>query len=92
MRGRAIMVVVAAALSLHVDRAEGRDVQAPAPKLILRGQHLMLDARVGAVTASVEAEALQDGGKEDTIQVRNLYSGRVQSARVTRPGRAEVLR
>lgn len=64
---------------------------APAALLVRRGEHVQLSARIGAVTAQVEAEALQDGRLGETIRVRNLHSGRVQQGRVVRMGQVEVL-
>jgi hypothetical protein len=59
--------------------------------IVRRGEHLTMDAKAGSVTSSVQVEALQDGAQGETIQVRNLQSGRLQTARVVQPGIAEVL-
>jgi flagellar basal body P-ring formation protein FlgA len=62
-----------------------------AAPLVHRGERVQLSARIGAVIAQVEAEALQDGRLGEVIRVRNLHSGRVQQGRVLRPGQVEVM-
>ena len=63
---------------------------APPEPAVRRGERVALSARIGAVVAQVEAEALQDGRPGEVIRVRNLQSGRVQPARVARAGQVEV--
>lgn len=74
-------------------------VRSPAPPsagvkagVVHRGEHLVLSARVGAVIASMEVEALQDGDVGELIQVRSLHNGRLHRVRVVRTGNVEVLR
>jgi hypothetical protein len=99
---RALLLLLALAAPLARPPAPGptgpagpADAGAPAPgsaaPVVRRGEHVQLSARVGAVTAQVEAEALQDGRLGEIIRVRNLHSGRVQQGRVARPGHVEVL-
>ncbi len=63
---------------------------AAAPPAVARGERVTMSARVGVVVASVSAEALQDGKVGETIRVRNLQNGRVQQARVSRPGHVDI--
>jgi flagella basal body P-ring formation protein FlgA len=58
---------------------------------VRRGDRVQLFCRIGAVTAQVEAEALQDGRTGAEIRVRNLQNGRVHRGRITAPGTVEVL-
>ncbi len=88
MRAAAIFFMALAIAGAHPAGAQG---EARVP-IVRRGDRLILDSKVGAVTASVPAEAMQDGGKGDTIRVKNLQSGKVQPAQIVRAGLAEVAR
>jgi flagella basal body P-ring formation protein FlgA len=61
-----------------------------AARAVRRGERVSLVARVGAVVAAVDAEALQDGGTGEVIRVRNLQNGKVLPARVIGAGQVEV--
>lgn len=52
------------------------------PAVIRRGQRVILVARSGGLEIRTNGEAMSDGGTGQQIQVRNLSSGRMVSARV----------
>ena len=58
--------------------------------LVERGRALRLEAEVGGVTVSMEAVALEDGGRGEIVAVRNSSSGRRVDARVVGRDRARV--
>ena len=59
--------------------------------LVKRGQDVVVTAGSGqGFLISVKAEALQDGGINETIRLKNVESGRLLSAEVTGPGTARL--
>lgn len=60
------------------------------PRLIRRGQELILFAASGAMTVTMKGEALEDGAKGDMIRVRNLSSNRIVEGRVVGADRVRV--
>lgn len=54
--------------------------------LVQRGQSVRIVARHGQIEANVPGEALQNGGQDELVRVRNVASGRTISARVIGPG------
>lgn len=88
---RALLLLTLALLPIRATagpRGEESNTQAPP---VHKGDRVQLSARVGAVTAQVEAEALEDGQEGALIRVRNLHSGRVHKGRVLRVGQVEVM-
>jgi flagella basal body P-ring formation protein FlgA len=60
------------------------------PRLIHRGQELILFASSGAMTVTMKGEALEDGAEGDVIRVRNLSSNRVVEGRVIGADKVQV--
>lgn len=60
------------------------------PRLIRRGQELILFATTGAMTVTMKGEALEDGIAGDVIRVRNLSSSRVVEGRVVAADKVRV--
>lgn len=61
-----------------------------APRLVRRGQALLIEAASGTVTVKMGGEALEDGRSGDLIRVRNTNSRRVVEARVVGRDRVRV--
>lgn len=64
----------------HLEQAE----------VIRKGDHVVIIARSGSLSVRMPGEALDKGGLQTQIRVRNLNSKRVVKARVTGPGQVEV--
>ncbi|MDN5850792.1 MAG: flagellar basal body P-ring formation protein FlgA [Nitrococcus sp.] len=60
------------------------------PRLIHRGQELILFATSGTMTVTMKGEALEDGVEGDVIRVRNLSSERIVEGRVVGIDRVQV--
>lgn len=60
------------------------------PMLVRKGEDVVIRVRVQGVTASMKGQALSDGGKGDSIRVRNLSSGKELSAWVVEKGVVET--
>lgn len=60
------------------------------PMLVRKGEDVVIRVRVKGVTASMKGQALSDGGKGDSIRVRNLSSGKELSAWVVEKGVVET--
>ncbi|QVM89967.1 flagellar basal body P-ring formation protein FlgA [Pseudomonas entomophila] len=58
--------------------------------VIRKGDQVVIVARSGGLSVRMPGEALDRGGLEAQIRVRNLNSKRVVKARVTGPGQVEV--
>ncbi|CAK16561.1 flagellar basal body P-ring formation chaperone FlgA [Pseudomonas entomophila] len=58
--------------------------------VIRKGDQVVIVARSGSLSVRMPGEALDKGGMEAQIRVRNLNSKRVVKARVTGPGQVEV--
>ncbi|MDF9616649.1 flagellar basal body P-ring formation chaperone FlgA [Pseudomonas entomophila] len=58
--------------------------------VIRKGDQVVIVARSGGLSVRMPGEALDRGGMEAQIRVRNLNSKRVVKARVTGPGQVEV--
>lgn len=58
--------------------------------VIRKGDQVVIVARSGSLSVRMPGEALDRGGIEAQIRVRNLNSKRVVKARVTGPGQVEV--
>ncbi|MCB1749220.1 MAG: flagellar basal body P-ring formation protein FlgA [Gammaproteobacteria bacterium] len=56
------------------------------PRLVRRGDHVMLSSGHGGINVSVKGEALADGGAGERIRVRNLSSERVVEGIVNADG------
>ena len=56
------------------------------PRLVERGQHVLLVADTGPVAVRVQAEALADGALGERVRVRNLSSQKIIEARVLSHG------
>lgn len=65
-----------------------QDIQEP--KLIKRGETVLVLAYIGQLTVSSEGKAMNDGRFGQQIRIHNLKSDRIVDARVTGPGEAEV--
>ena len=61
-----------------------------APRMIQRGQQVVLLARAGGLEVRSAGQALSDGTEGELIKVRNSRSSRVVEALVTAPGTALV--
>lgn len=61
-----------------------------APRLVQRGQQVVLLARAGGLEVRSAGKALSDGAEGQLIKVRNTRSSRVVEALVTAPGTAVV--
>ena len=64
----------------HLEQAE----------VVRKGDHVVIIARSGSLSVRMPGEALDKGGLQTQIRVRNLNSRRVVKARVTGPGQVEV--
>ncbi|QXI37101.1 flagellar basal body P-ring formation chaperone FlgA [Pseudomonas xantholysinigenes] len=64
----------------HLEQAE----------VVRKGDHVVIIARSGSLSVRMPGEALDKGGLQTQIRVRNLNSKRVVKARVTGPGQVEV--
>ncbi len=60
------------------------------PKLVKRGDSVVISASTGPVAARMPGIALADGRRNEQIPVRNEQSKRVIRARVTAPGQVSV--
>lgn len=60
------------------------------PRLIRRGQELILFATSGAMTVTMKGEALEDGAEGEVIRVRNLSSSRIVEGRVVGADKVQV--
>lgn len=60
------------------------------PRLIHRGQELILFATSGTMTVTMKGQALEDGAEGDIIRVRNLSSERIVEGRVVGGNRVRV--
>lgn len=60
------------------------------PRLIRRGQQLILFAAAGAMSVTMKGEALEDGAEGDVIRVRNLSSNRIVQGRVVGSDKVQV--
>ncbi len=61
-----------------------------APRLVRRGQQVVMVARAGGLEVRSAGNALSDGAEGDTVRVRNMRSERVVEALVTAPGTVVV--
>lgn len=61
-----------------------------APRLVARGQSLVIEATNGSIAVNMAGEALQDGREDQRIRVRNNSSKRIIEARVVGRGRVRV--
>ncbi|MBB6523502.1 flagellar basal body P-ring formation chaperone FlgA [Pseudoteredinibacter isoporae] len=61
------------------------------PRVIRRGDNLILAARLGSASVSTSATALADGKVGEQIRVKNNRSEQIVKARVVAPGRVEVV-
>ncbi|MDR2306362.1 MAG: flagellar basal body P-ring formation protein FlgA [Paucimonas sp.] len=64
----------------HLEQAE----------VVRKGDNVVIVARSGSLSVRMPGEALEKGGLQAQIRVRNLNSKRVVKARVTGPGQVEV--
>lgn len=62
-----------------------------APRLIKRGDPVVITADGGRIAVRTQGIALQDGTEGDSVQVRNPRSGRVITGEVTARGTVSVL-
>lgn len=62
-----------------------------APRLVKRGDAVIITAADGRIAVRTPGIALQDGTKGDSVQVRNPRSGRVVNGEVTARGTVSVL-
>ncbi len=62
-----------------------------APRLIKRGDSVVITADGGRIAVRTQGIALQDGTEGDSVQVRNPRSGRVITGEVTARGTVSVL-
>lgn len=60
------------------------------PRLIHRGQELILFASSETMTVTMKGEALEDGAEGDVVRVRNLSSDRIVEGRVVGIDRVQV--
>jgi len=56
------------------------------PRLVQRGQRVLLLAETGSVAVRVEAEAMGNGALGDRVRVRNLSSQNIVEGRVLSHG------
>lgn len=75
--------------SLRAGQVIGPASLAP-PVLVRRGQRLTVLATAGGLSASVEAEALEDGRLGERIKLRNTSSRKPLEAKVTGPGQVQL--
>ncbi|WP_299978266.1 flagellar basal body P-ring formation chaperone FlgA [uncultured Pseudoteredinibacter sp.] len=68
-----------------------REIYVTAPKVIRRGDSLILAARLGSASVSTSATAMADGKIGQHIRVRNNRSEQIVKARVVAAGRVEVV-
>ncbi len=61
-----------------------------APKVVRRGETVILLARASGMEIRMEGRAMSDGAIGDVIRVRNVSSGRVVEGTVVSPGVVEV--
>jgi len=61
-----------------------------APRLVQRGQTLLIEAGDGPVVVKMQGQALEDGQAGDLIRVRNRSSQRIVQARVVARDRVRV--
>lgn len=61
-----------------------------APKLVLRGQNVIIVAQTGNLNLRVKGKALMDGQQGQTIKVKNLSSKKLIFARVISAGTVKV--
>lgn len=62
-----------------------------APRLVRRGQSLLIEAGAGTVTVKMRGKALEDGRSGELVQVRNHSSNRVVQGRVVGRDRVRVV-
>ncbi len=60
------------------------------PRLVARGERVVIVASAGGIQVHSSGEALQDGARGDRIRVRNLASRRLIEARVVASGTVQV--
>ncbi len=61
------------------------------PPLVLRGQDVMVTARIGRMVISHRGKAMGRGAAGDIVTIKNLETGGVYSARVLRDGKLELV-
>jgi len=61
------------------------------PLLVRKGDHVMIEARKGAMSVKMPGEALNDGREGRQIRVKNSRSQRIIKARVVAAGIVRVL-
>lgn len=77
-------------VTIYAGRPVNADDLGP-PTLVDRNQYVTMDFSTGGLTITAEGRALGRGGEGEVIRVMNLASKSTVSARVTAPGRVEVL-
>ena len=60
------------------------------PRMIHKGDQVVIIARSGSLEVRMPGEAMSDGSFNEQIRVKNLNSSRVIKANVTGPGQVEV--
>ncbi|MCQ9392720.1 flagellar basal body P-ring formation chaperone FlgA [Pseudomonas syringae] len=60
------------------------------PRMIHKGDQVVIIARSGSLAVRMPGEAMSDGSFNEQIRVKNLNSSRVIKANVTGPGQVEV--
>ncbi|MCV6613750.1 MAG: flagellar basal body P-ring formation chaperone FlgA [Cellvibrionaceae bacterium] len=96
VRGNQALLQTEQLLGLQLKRAlpQGeplRESHLTQPKLIKRGDAVVLAARLGAASVSTEATAMADGKLGQQIRVKNNRSKQVVHARVVAAGKVEVV-
>ena len=61
-----------------------------APRLVRRGEAVMLVVRTGDFRIQMQGKAMDDGRRGGNVRVRNLSSGRVVEGRAVAPGVVEI--
>lgn len=61
-----------------------------APRIVRRGQEVVIRSRSGALSVQMSGEALADGEEGQRIHVRNAQSRRIVEGRVIAPGVVEI--
>lgn len=64
--------------------------QLAAPRIVERGQHVVIIATGGGIEVRMSGEALSDGALNDRIRVRNTKTRRIVEGVVSSPGVVEV--
>ncbi|MBA1230755.1 flagellar basal body P-ring formation protein FlgA [Pseudomonas viridiflava] len=60
------------------------------PRMVHKGDQVVIIARTGSLAVRMPGEAMSDGSFNEQIRVKNLNSNRVIKASVTGPGQVEV--